>query len=271
MRTKFNELLDVSEKRIVAVSDKILQEELNKIKEGSQICKSLIASIRLSTLILENASNHGTDIQNYLTQQTIAQKLCQIKEEVLENYTRTQTVDIKLHFHPIFHDFLLLRERKLAELGVKDVAINITPASNATKDGVNGVEFLTAFETLYPVDGMKPRYTGATFLPDGNILLVDFSNSKCCLYDSDYAFVDDCILPWSPRDVSHLEGKKVAVSIPMSKEIEILIIDKGIKSIKTVTTRHQCYGLTSLNSEQLVVSGHNLEAKLHFSAIITTG
>ncbi|KAL3836118.1 hypothetical protein ACJMK2_021569 [Sinanodonta woodiana] len=294
MRAKVIELLNVLEKRIVDESETILQEQSKKIHEDNKRCKSLIASIRLSSLILTNATSHGTDIQNYLTQQLIRQKLDKIKEEVLENYTVTRAFDIKLHFHHIFQDLLLLDERKLAELSVKDVSIPISHSSNVAnvsssgrketdkgknktietktmKDGISGVEFVTTFGTLYPSDGIKPRYTGAAFLPEGNIFLVDFSNSKCCLYDSDYAFVDAFILPRSPRDATHLEGKRIAVSIPVSKEIEILMIDRGIKSIKTVTTRHQCYGLTSLNSEQLVVSGHNLEAKRHFWAIITTG
>ncbi|KAK3579744.1 hypothetical protein CHS0354_002393 [Potamilus streckersoni] len=291
MRVKINEILDVLEKRIVAQGDKIFQEESNKFQENNQRCKSLVASIQLSTLVLETASKHGTDIQNYLTQQTIAHKLDRMKEEVLNNYMKTKTVDIALKFHQIFHDLLLLNERKMLELDVKDVtkpipsySKTLSPRKNENNKReekasetklkthvINEVEFLNTIETLYPADGVKPRYTGATFLPEGNILLVDFNNNKCCLYDSHYDFVDDFNLHKNPRHVCHLEGKKVAVTIPMSKEIEILVIDKGIRSVKTVTTRHRCFGLTTLNSERLVVSGHNRNTKRHFWAIITTG
>ncbi|KAL3836120.1 hypothetical protein ACJMK2_021571 [Sinanodonta woodiana] len=291
MRAKINERLDVLENRICAQSDKILLEETSKFQESNQRCKSLVASIRISAFVLENACNQGSDTQNYLTQQVIAQKLDRIKEEVLTTFMKTKTVDIMLTFHQIFHDLLLLSDRKMVGLEVKDVTKPISPYSiivsprkrekdikeekeletNEQKHGITELAFMRTLETLYPADGMKPRYTGATFLPEGNVLLVDFNNNKCCLYNSDYNFVDDLNLRRNPRLCCRLEGKKVAVTIPAAKEIEILVIDKGIKSVKTVTTRHECFGLTSLNSEQLVVSGHNRTTRRHFWAIITTG
>ncbi|KAK3579746.1 hypothetical protein CHS0354_002397 [Potamilus streckersoni] len=253
-------LRELEKQKIVDESEKILQEASNKIQEGTQRCKSLAASIRLSALILETACNHGTDIQTYLTQQAITKKLDRIKEEVLDNYMRTKAVNIKLKFHQIFHDFMLLSQHQMAELEVRDVDTRTKPSSNVlssrkidthkdkgkqkvpetkkSNDGIYDIELMTTFESHYPVDGMKPRYTGATFLPEGNVVLVDFSNNKCCLYDSDYDFVDDFHFQKNPRTICHVEGKKVAVTIPLSKELETLVIDKGIKCVKTVTTRH---------------------------------
>ncbi|KAL3836121.1 hypothetical protein ACJMK2_021572 [Sinanodonta woodiana] len=293
MRAKINEILNTMEQRIVVEGENILQEESSKMQKCTQRCKSLAASIRLSALVLKTTSDHGNDLQTYLTQQAITQKLDKIKVEVSENYTETKPVDIKIKFHQIFNDFLLLGQHKMAELEVKDVDTTTKPSPKVlsprkkdilkdkgnqkvtetmkSNDGVVDVEFVSTFETLYPVDGIKPRYTGATYLPEGNVLLVDFSNNKCCLYDSEYDFVADYNFQKHPRNICHLEGKKVAVTIPMSNEIEILVIDKGIKSVKTVTTPHQCFGLTSLTSEKLVVSGHNRNTRRHFWAIITTG
>ncbi|KAK3600143.1 hypothetical protein CHS0354_031413 [Potamilus streckersoni] len=109
-------------------------------------------------------------------------------------------------------------------------------------------------------DGKDSGYTGLTCLPDGKILLVDYHNYTCRLYDQSNRHLADYTLNSSPCDVCVIEGFRVAVTLPDNKEIQLLTVNNSIHPGRTINTNLHCYGIVALSEDKLVVSGRKKDS-----------
>ncbi|KAL3836296.1 hypothetical protein ACJMK2_021733 [Sinanodonta woodiana] len=121
------------------------------------------------------------------------------------------------------------------------------------------MDLIKEFEAQRLHGGKKSWYTGATFLPGDSFVLVDYSNSRCCLYDSACNFVSEISFSATPWDVCHIKGNIIAISFPHKNKIEFLAVNRMFESLLTVNTKRACYGLSSLDEDRLVFSGYNNE------------
>ncbi|KAL3854786.1 hypothetical protein ACJMK2_014035 [Sinanodonta woodiana] len=120
-------------------------------------------------------------------------------------------------------------------------------------------EIISQFNADY-TDGKNSGYTGITCLPDGKILLVDYINYTCRLYDQSSQHIADYIFASSPCDVCVIEGFQVAVTFPENKSLQLLTVGNSIKPGKIINTNLRCYGIVALSGNQLVVSGRKKDS-----------
>ncbi|KAL4223191.1 hypothetical protein ACF0H5_016663 [Mactra antiquata] len=79
--------------------------------------------------------------------------------------------------------------------------------------------------------------TGATYLTDGRIVLVDQMLRKLKLFDQNYHWVGEKVLPARPYDICYVTDNEVAVTFPREKKIQVFsgrnlfVSDKYKKSI----------------------------------------
>ncbi|KAK3600142.1 hypothetical protein CHS0354_031412, partial [Potamilus streckersoni] len=139
----------------------------------------------------------------------------------------------------------------------KDMDTQINLDSKPLKDC--RPEKIAQFNADY-TDGKDSGYTGLTCLPDGKILLVDYHNYTCRLYDQSNQHLADYTLNSSPCDVCVIDGTRVAVTLPDNKDIQLLTVNNSIIPGRTINTNLRCYGIVALSEDQLVVSGRKKDS-----------
>ncbi|KAK3577193.1 hypothetical protein CHS0354_037533 [Potamilus streckersoni] len=130
-------------------------------------------------------------------------------------------------------------------------------------------EKIAQFNADY-TDGKDSGYTGITCLPDGNILLVDYINYTCRLYDQSNRHLADYTLSSNPCDVCVIEGFRVAVTLPDNEMIQLLTVNDSIHPGRAINTNLRCYGIVALSDDQLVVSGRK-KGKLYWCILSLDG
>lgn len=63
--------------------------------------------------------------------------------------------------------------------------------------------------------------TGATYLMDGRIILVDQMLRKLKLFDQNYHWVGEKVLPARPYDICNVTESEIAVTFPREKKIQV--------------------------------------------------
>jgi DNA-binding beta-propeller fold protein YncE len=89
-------------------------------------------------------------------------------------------------------------------------------------------------------------------LPGGEILLVDYRNSRLKKLGSAYNVISVCDLRGGPRGVCYI-GNNIAV---VTVEYQLVYVDVSSMTVRnTVTTDHWCYSITCHNDKLYVMSG----------------
>ena len=63
--------------------------------------------------------------------------------------------------------------------------------------------------------------TGATYLDDGRMVLVDQMLRKLKLFDQNYKWMGEKVLPARPYDVTNVNENEIAVTFPREKRIQV--------------------------------------------------
>ncbi|KAL3863516.1 hypothetical protein ACJMK2_005270 [Sinanodonta woodiana] len=308
LREKMNQMFDRLEERVKSDGENILNDARKQTTEANKQCQSIIASTEGSCKLLDVIKSYGDEVQKLVILHNVKKHVVDCKEQLSLKYKFTNAMDVNLKWNKIFKDIDSLPD-ELAELNRREVqqevpmskclkptpgeakkikhfvqktntkevvvsprikqpapnVVNIkTPLSSRT------IELYVEFEAAGPEYGEKPSYTGATYLPDGKIFLVDFHNKRCSLFDSFYHFKSDYVLPGSPWDACYVNDDVVAVSVPdwMESQIVFLSASNSIEYIQTINTLSGCRGIEALKGERLVISGYNMNSYKYYWAIL---
>ncbi|WAR01468.1 TRI45-like protein [Mya arenaria] len=86
--------------------------------------------------------------------------------------------------------------------------------------------------------------TGATYLMDGRIILVDQMLRKLKLFDQNYHWVGEKVLPARPYDVANVTENEIAVTFPREKRIQVFAVRQtDFLPTFTINTGAKCWGL----------------------------
>ncbi|XP_053398880.1 uncharacterized protein LOC128556923 [Mercenaria mercenaria] len=98
------------------------------------------------------------------------------------------------------------------------------------------------------VDTINIEITGATFLPNGSIVLADKANEKLELFDDHFRFVVAYKCPC--HDVLAFNNYFIVVTCPLENCLKMLsIYDREIEHDKTIDLGAECYGLCYIDDE----------------------
>ncbi|KAK3579748.1 hypothetical protein CHS0354_002399 [Potamilus streckersoni] len=157
-------------------------------------------------------------------------------------------------------------ESKMVESNLKLLASN--PNEKVSKLEIDNnkteipfkIETFMEFIAITPInyDG-KSRFTGATFLPDDQILLIDNVNCRCCLYDSSCLFRSVHYLPFPPQSVCYVTKNKVAIAVPTCQVIQMVRVKMDMDERGRIPIDFRCWAVAALKSDQLALSGFTKE------------
>ncbi|KAL3891460.1 hypothetical protein ACJMK2_003722 [Sinanodonta woodiana] len=232
-RQKINKELDELDALVEREGHRIYnikKKEMIKRQEENHHCQDLIRTVRNSHAFLETILKYGTDIQKFLV---CKKSLAQFKpyiDQIRENYEETESdfssiiklesIPLRMHFsYPAISSNPLCSSEPLAERQVN----------------------LEKVVEIQSVGKCEPMYSGIVYLPDGCVVLTDFMNKTCCLYDASYIFVS------KHNDVAVTYSNKTAQLLS--------IRDRSINNTGTVTTKQRCGGVAAIGKYEILVSG----------------
>ncbi|XP_045191996.2 uncharacterized protein LOC123548625 [Mercenaria mercenaria] len=94
--------------------------------------------------------------------------------------------------------------------------------------------------------------TGATFLADGRLLLVDNRNRNVKLFDQAIQLKSYVTVSSPPCDIAALNNREAVVTIPDKKQLDFLMMDPDLRLTRTVHTELGCHGINVLEKGLLV-------------------
>lgn len=95
--------------------------------------------------------------------------------------------------------------------------------------------------------------SGAEFLPDGRIVIVDMKNCKLKVFDAKFRNGVSLQFRSGPRGIAVINPQEVAVSLPDENMIAFVSVAKKLKLARSILTNTPCYGIRHYSSELVVL------------------
>ncbi|XP_061166535.1 tripartite motif-containing protein 55-like [Saccostrea echinata] len=93
-------------------------------------------------------------------------------------------------------------------------------------------------------------FTGAEFIGNSRIILIDQNHRKIKLFNKEYKWVGEKVLSAKPYDIAIISGNEVAVSLPPDKKIYIYQVrENDCLGISTIQTGAKCWGIAFANKK----------------------
>ncbi|KAK3578927.1 hypothetical protein CHS0354_035559 [Potamilus streckersoni] len=270
MRKKINSVLDDLEKKVKMEGSRIYKEESIRKQEENHQCLALLHSVRNSHFLFETVLKYGSDVQKFLMTEKIKSQLRPYYSQIKESFETTNTTTVMLEFAPLVESILLLSSSEVGMI-LSKTASNTLPILSLKPTKDCQVERLDIIDIEVP-GGYEPFYTGITFLPIGNLMLVDCNNKQCILLSPSYQFLACYKLTGNPADICVIDREEVALTIPSQNKIQILSVrNDTISHVSLMTTIHWCYGIADAGKGKIFVTGNCGNGKCHLSLITMSG
>ncbi|XP_062584819.1 E3 ubiquitin/ISG15 ligase TRIM25-like [Saccostrea cucullata] len=102
----------------------------------------------------------------------------------------------------------------------------------------------STFRGQTPNDRENCSLTGAVFIGNGRIILVDQVHRKLKLFDHQYKWIAEKVLSVRPYDVASCSGTEVAVTLPKEKRVLLFTVkDSDISLTGGFQTGAKCFGI----------------------------
>ncbi|CAG2225037.1 TRIM56 [Mytilus edulis] len=276
IRNRVNAILDVQEKKMIAELKQHEVEEAEQFEKEKNRCKEIISITRNANALLKNSLKHGTDTDVLSCMAKIKSATRKHEKEVRdlsrgspkkgkiyssqllpipssrmkEDSDRTQeTSSESTNCSPQPTAYRLSGTTRIS--GDISARVNYTPISPGKlpavrKGAIKRALPDTTFVARTPNDRDNACLTGATFLSDGKIVLVDQVHRKIKLYDDMQRWVSEKVLSARPYDITEIAPFEIAVTIPKEKRVLILYVrNPEISVSSSFQTGSKCWGISS--------------------------
>ncbi|KAL3892420.1 hypothetical protein ACJMK2_004628 [Sinanodonta woodiana] len=264
LRRMINTKLDDLETLVSKEADRIYKQEMLRRQEENRQCQSLIHAVRNSQIFIETVLKFGTDTQIFFVCKKSLAQLKSYSDQIKEYYEEVESITVSLEVTNLVQEILSQDLSSMAKLesNIKRtshpcfVISDDTIYSTINKSLRESQAKLQKVVEIQNVGENISYYTGIVQLPNGNVVLADYNNKTCCLYDSSYGFLSSYTLSAEPVDMCLLDPHEVAVSLYGSKCVQFLSVrHRTMQDTGTMKVRYQVGGLAAVSTEDLVVSG----------------
>ncbi|OWF35830.1 tripartite motif-containing protein 2-like [Mizuhopecten yessoensis] len=258
IRIQIINMLDNMEKSAKKELTLIHGDEIAQIQKEVKKCKSMKEAVSNAQVLLKMAEEHGSDSRLMNTLEMIRKECFWYEEDMGKLRTKLQDCDYDFEKdHTI--DNLRRTVKQLGKISVKHVPSKLPPFPNiVTFDRVEQlkmnkstlslrgrrIELLRTFEGKQEDDNAECWHTGAAFLGDGKLALVDRQNKKLKIYNKSYRVQHTFPLSSKPWDVTLVSSNEIAVTLPEEYAIMLLVVDDEITQSDYFSTDERCYGIT---------------------------
>lgn len=248
LRKKIVQLVDNMEKRSLDEMERLLTSLESKVEADTSCCSQSLDKIQN---MLTQMQKLGKDCETFAFE---CMKKCQ--EETIKAETLLVEIieeDYQIKFIPDLQIEKYLSSLEL--LGTFCVTPYLPTTKNSIKvpeDHIYTIEKKQAYNLRTVEDDESCVITGVCQLPDGNIAVTDWPNSKVKLLNSStFSVLAQLNMPPNPCDICHTTGLQLAVALyEMSdgkfKRNEIHIVraqNGGLSRERTIKLSHGCAGI----------------------------
>ncbi|XP_060556903.1 uncharacterized protein LOC132717449 [Ruditapes philippinarum] len=266
LRVQVNTAFDALERKIRADIETKTKKVVNEIRNVRNECTKRIAILQEESTELE-AIKGSDETQCFLSMvhaQSVKSEcddiLNKLMKENNERHLEFEPNHKLVHFLKTFDSFGSIKTT-LAKPSNASKVFTPTPLpsmdlpSNMLSTLKGGKDLVPCgeFNIHAPEDTkISCSITGATFLADGKLLLVDNRNHNVKLFDQAIQLKSNVALSSPPCDIAALNNREAVVSLPEKKQLDFLIMDPDLRLTRAVKTETACHGICVLEKGLLV-------------------
>lgn len=270
--------LEKMEKDLNTMLEATHRLESKKVKSEMDKCQEIESAVTNTKEFLKIADKHGSDSQVVETVEKVKQECEYYEENMSILCSNMKNTDYNIALDPSLQQ-VMKRLNQFGRIDVHSTGTNYGPTpkfmrslgfqtSHAapqpkvkavkplhTQADQNLVKEVADFCARFSEDGQECWFTGACFLPDGRIVLADRTNRKLKLFTKEYEPLAELLLSSKPWDVTVINDKQVAVSLPAECKIQFVSITESmLRLARTMSSDEPCFGLYFANDKILTVT-----------------
>ncbi|MES9880776.1 MAG: B-box zinc finger protein [Sedimenticola sp.] len=235
-------------KELLSDINKAVTTEAAIIQDYVYTCDSLIPQLEDALTTADEAKTAADDVTNVIAAHKLAKALNTIEPTV--SILEQEVYKVQIQFKP---------SGKLAEvfsgtdqLGILEIdrteTVDVDSPVTAS-DRVAPVSARTSWSDMQVVSStvlnvQSSNVTGSAVMPDGRLILADYSNIQIILLDDQY-FTIQCKLPLAekPWDVAVYGNNAAVVTLPDVKQLLYIHVDTTCRASHTIPTGERCLGV----------------------------
>ena len=133
--------------------------------------------------------------------------------------------------------------------------------SNVNILGYNTIKKIKEIDMKVSSDKYNCWITGCCFIPGGELVLCDLSNSKIKMLHRSLSVVDSLDLPGGPHDVAAVDNSNVIVTMPFEEQLQFIQVLPSLKLGRTIDVDEECWGV-AVAAGKIFVSFYNTGDKV---------
>ena len=256
-RKELNSYLDILEDKVVKESEIHEARYKQEISHHIETCSSTLKSLTADKTLLVEARATSKKANMFAAHRKVSHRI--------ENYESLLN-DFKQE--SVSPDLTFKRNEELRNLlkTVKELGQLTGQIKQKSSQNTNIIFTELAVDSSRNVniqlssDSDCPRITGCTFMPDGGVVLCDYSNSNLTLLSNTFTVKERLHLDSKPWDVSPVNSSNVMVTIPDKKKLQLIQAIPSLKIGRSINVGRKCYGVQVVE-DLIYVTCHNNPGK----------
>ncbi|KAL3860365.1 hypothetical protein ACJMK2_010501 [Sinanodonta woodiana] len=237
-------LLDDLEKRFTDEVENLYDDHIFAIQTHADKMTKMEMTLRNSIKTLKTTMKYGSDTQQVLMMQTLSAD-CERFERMIHDNINFK--DYNFTFMP--GEELEASLKTVPSMGIVEIVhkkyFGDLLSCSAKKEGVINVKVAG--------DNENCIVNSIDITDEGDIILSDYNNMKIKLFDQHGIFRSSTKVNSGPRGVAYLYERKVAISLPDEKLIQILSIEgKYLSQFKNIYTQFKAYRLSFFGNQRML-------------------
>ncbi|XP_053409257.1 uncharacterized protein LOC128559971 [Mercenaria mercenaria] len=256
LKTSINIKFDNFEKEIKQQSASISEEKEFENSDNSKQCEDIVAVLTQDLKKLDAVIRVGTQEQQFIVQQRVQESLETMEERSTMEFSKLESIVLSLEFNQMFES--------LTELYDKLGSLKVNPSDRTIDEIVDGkpseLKMIASVEVKQRSgDTQKPLYRGMDFLQDDRLVVADFENQKCLVFNEGLEEVGSYKLSDYPQGLIAVSEDEVAITFGDVRKIDFLRVcnSNTLTHIRTIETTTNYDSICMQNDTQFVVGTYN--------------
>ena len=240
-RKELNLYLDILEDKVIKESEVHEARYKQEISHHIETCSSTLKSLTADKTLLVEAQTTSKKTNMFAAHHKVSHRI--ENYESLLNDFKQESVSPDLTFKR--NEDLRNLLKTVKELGQLTGQITHKSSQNTnTLFTELAVDSSRKVNIQLSSDSHCPDITGCTFIPDGGVVLCDYSsNSNLIVLSDSFTVKERLHLDSRPWDVSTVNGSNVMVTLPDKKKLQLIQVVPSLKIDRSVNVDRKCWGV----------------------------
>lgn len=248
-RVDINELMDKVEKGALAELNTTVKQQEGSLNEEEDSLSCTLQLLKAGKDECEKIKNTNIERQMFITNKKVRKTLSKCAttlKQLSESAFKLPNILFEMD------DQLTALHNNLESLGRIAVSTDKTPETKTVLLNAE-VESHKAITVRQSSDEKDPWITGLTFLPHGDLFIVDYNNRRLTLLDPSLTVKYTMLCQGNPWDVAVVDDKDAIVSIKDEKKLQFINFDQKLTFHRSIDIGRLCHGV-SVSRDHIFVS-----------------